>query len=58
MERGFQPEKLKFRSRERSKFRVRNEKVQPGPSECQSPLGSSCSVVRATVGSGAEASRK
>ena len=58
MERGFQPEKLKFHSRERNKFRVGNEKVQPGPSECQSPLGSSCSVVRVTVGSEAEASWK
>ena len=58
MERGFQSEKLKFRSRERNKFRVGNEKVQPGPSEHRSPLGSSYSVVRATVGSGAEASRK
>jgi hypothetical protein len=57
-ERGPQLGKLKCRLGEPNNFRVENERVQLDPSEFQSPLGSSCSVVRATVGSGAEASRK
>ena len=57
-ERGPQLGKLKCRLGEPNNFRVENEKVQLSPYEFQSPLGSSCSVVRATVGSGGEASRK
>ena len=57
-ERGLQLGKLKCRLREPNNFRVKNEKVQLSPSEFRSPLGSSCSVVRATIGSGAEVSWK
>jgi hypothetical protein len=58
VERGPQPEKPKYRLRERDNSRVGNEKVRQSPSEFQSPWGSSCSAVRATIGSEAEASRK
>jgi len=57
-ERGPWLGKLKCRLGEPNNFRVENEKVQLSPYEFQSPLGSSCSVVRATVGSEAGASRK
>jgi len=57
-ERGPRLGKLECCLREPNNFRVRNEKFQLSPYEFQSPLGSSCSVVRATVGSGVGASRK
>jgi len=57
-ERGPQLGKLKCRLGEPNNFRVENEKVQLSPCEFQSPLGSSCSVVRATVRSGGDVSRK
>ena len=57
-ERGPRLGKLKCRLGGRNNFRVENEKVQLSPCEFQSPLGSSCSVVRATVGSRVEASRE
>ena len=57
-ERGPRLGKLKCCLGGPNNFRVKNEKVQLSPYEFQSPLGSSCSVVRATVGSGVEASRK
>jgi len=50
-------EKLKCCLGELNNFRVGNEKFQLSPYEFQSPLGSSCSVVRATVGLEVEASR-
>ena len=57
-ERGPRLGKLKCRLREPNNFQVKNEKFQLSPYEFQSPLGSSCSVVRATVGPGVGASRK
>jgi len=57
-ERGSQLGKLKCCLGGPNNFWVEDEKVQLSPYEFQSPLGSSCSVVRPTVGSGAEASRE
>ena len=57
-ERGTQPEKPISHLGGSNIFQFINERSQLSLGVYQSRLGSSCSVVRTTVGSGAEASRE